>query len=297
MISHLLELRVGDKTPTTEQVLRVVGLSSAAWYGSPRKVEQKARPGPKPRFSDEKVLEEVKAYLEDPVFTGEGYKKLVSRLKAFRGITVAKERLLRILGENGLLAGERPEPNGSSRVHDGVITTDAPDRMWGLDIKEWRCATGKLWSFTVIDHFNAEVIAERSCESATQDVAADVLRMAIKERFGSLEKGVCAELMIFLRTDHGSQFTSDAFTNYVTHEKEVRLSKDRKGRAVFNIFIERLWRSVKDEHVYLFPASDGLESYRGLRDYFEYYNQDRRHQSLDDETPISIYQESMGLAA
>ena len=72
---------------------------------------------------------------------------------------------------------------------------------------------------------------------------------------------------------------------------------DGKGRAVDNIFIERLWRSVKYEHVYLYPASDGIECYSGLRDHFEYYNRERRHQSLDDETPIGVYQESMDLAA
>ena len=74
---------------------------------------------------------------------------------------------------------------------------------------------------------------------------------------------------------------------------EVRISMDGKGRAIDNIFIERLWRSVKHEHVYLFPAADGLECYSGLKEYFEYYNNQRRHQSLDDETPLTVYQQQM----
>lgn len=272
MIDRLQELRVAGNAPTMEQILRVVGLSSAAWYGSPRQVEKKARPGPKPRFSDEKVLEEVKAYLEDPVFTGEGYKKLASRLKAFRGITVAKERLLRILGENGLLAGERPEPNGSSRVHDGVITTDAPDRMWGLDIKEWRCATGKLWSFTVIDHFNAEVIAERSCESATQDVAADVLRMAIKERFGSLEKGICADLMIFLRTDHGSQFTGGRFEGEMDFFG-ISWSPAFVRSPECNGVIERYHKTQEQQIGHLIKKLDHEEASRTISEFARRYNE------------------------
>lgn len=272
MIPHLKELRVGDKAPTTEQVLRVVGLSSAAWYGSPRKVEKKARPGPKPRFSDEKVLEEVKAYLKDPVFTGEGYKKLASRLKASRGITVAKERLLRILRENGLLAGERPEPNGSSRAHDGVITTDAPDRMWGLDIKEWRCATDKLWSFTVIDHFNAEVIAERSCKRATQDVAADVLRMAILERFGSLEKGICAMLMIFLRTDHGSQFTGGRFEGEMDFFG-ISWSPAFVRSPECNGVIERYHKTLKQQLGHRIKHMDYEEASRAISEFARRYNE------------------------
>ena len=72
---------------------------------------------------------------------------------------------------------------------------------------------------------------------------------------------------------------------------------DGKGRAIDNIFIERLWRSLKYEHVYLFPASDGLECYRGVSNYFEYYNNRRRHQSLDNEHPATLYQQKVKVAA
>jgi len=95
-----------------------------------------------------------------------------------------------------------------------------------------------------------------------------------------------------VNTDQGSQFTSDVFAGYVVNDRKISLSMDGKGRAIDNIFIERLWRSVKYEHVYLFPASDGLECYGGLKEYFEYYNNTRRHQSLDDETPASVHQPS-----
>ena len=101
-----------------------------------------------------------------------------------------------------------------------------------------------------------------------------------------------------LNTDQGSQFTSREFTRYVTREKEIRLSMDGKGRCLDNIFVERLWRSVKYEHVYLFPADDGLECYRGLEEYFEYYNNERRHQSLEEEeAPSTIYQQRKKKAA
>jgi len=72
---------------------------------------------------------------------------------------------------------------------------------------------------------------------------------------------------------------------------------DGKGRALDNIFVERLWRSVKYEHEYLFPADDGLQCYRGLEEYLRYYNHKRRHQSLGDETPSTIYEQSKKKAA
>lgn len=255
-----------------KQILRVVGLSSAAWYGGPRRVGAKARPGPKPGFSDEKVLQELKSYLEAPVFYGEGYKKLVKRLWEFRGVKVAKERLLRLLRENELLAGERPEPNGSSREHDGTITTEAPDRMWGLDIKEWRCADGKLWTFSVIDHFNAEVIAERSCKRATQDIGSDVLRMAIKARFGSLRKGICSMLMIFLRTDHGAQFTGERF------EKEMNYFGISWSPAFVrspqcNGVIERYHKTMKQQIGHLIKRMGREDASRAISEFAGRYNE------------------------
>ena len=105
------------------------------------------------------------------------------------------------------------------------------------------------------------------------------------ERYGTPE---------ILNTDQGSQFTSLEFSDWVTHpDQGIQLSMDGKGRAIDNIFCERLWRSVKYEHVYLFSASDGLECFKGLKTYFEYYNNQRRHQNLDYETPKTIYTQAL----
>ena len=87
------------------------------------------------------------------------------------------------------------------------------------------------------------------------------------------------------------QFTSDAFTG-ILKEHEIRISMDGKGRALDNIFVERLWRTVKYEHVYLNPALDGVELYRGLEEYFAFYNCSRHHQSLGYRTPEQVYLDS-----
>lgn len=91
-----------------------------------------------------------------------------------------------------------------------------------------------------------------------------------------------------LNSDQGSQFTSEVFINMLK-ENEIRISMDGKGRAIDNIFIERLWRTVKYENIYLHAYEDGLSLYEGLQKYFSFYNGERRHQSLNNETPETLY--------
>ncbi|SFC66155.1 Integrase core domain-containing protein, partial [Flagellimonas taeanensis] len=91
-----------------------------------------------------------------------------------------------------------------------------------------------------------------------------------------------------LNTDQGSQFTAEEFANYVLGQG-IRLSMDGKGRATDNAFIERLWRNVKYEKIYLNPPRDGMDLYLLLAEYFDYYNHERRHQSIDYERPIDLF--------
>ena len=90
-------------------------------------------------------------------------------------------------------------------------------------------------------------------------------------------------------TDQGSQFTSDAFINELKNN-EIKISMDGKGRALDNIYIERLWRSVKYEDIYLNVYENGLTLWKGLEKYFQFYNHERLHQSLDYQTPKQRYQ-------
>ncbi|WP_158499733.1 integrase core domain-containing protein [Zobellia galactanivorans] len=94
-----------------------------------------------------------------------------------------------------------------------------------------------------------------------------------------------------INTDQGSQFTSDEFSSTVLG-KEIKLSMDGKGRATDNAFIERLWRSVKYEKIYLNPPSDGLDLFLLLAEYFEYYNKERRHESIDYDRPMDMFKKA-----
>lgn len=93
-----------------------------------------------------------------------------------------------------------------------------------------------------------------------------------------------------INSDQGSQFTSLEYTELLTkRDKPILISMDGKGRCIDNIFIERLWRSVKYECVYLHAFEDGIQLYNGLQRYFHFYNNERIHQSLDYKTPASLY--------
>jgi putative transposase len=196
------------------------------------------------------------------------------------------ERLFRLMG----LSATGPNPNTSKRGKGELhriykyllrgLETERCNQVWAMDITYIPVRKGYLYLCAVIDLYSRYVVGWSLSNTMTSQWCRETLETAIEEH-GTPE---------ILNTDQGSQFTAHEFCDWVTHpERGIRLSMDGKGRALDNIFVERLWRSVKYEHVYLFPADDGVECYLGLKEYFEYYNNVRRHQSLGEETPSTIY--------
>ena len=265
-------MQVNGNNPPVRMALEVSGLSSAAWYDRrPRKNGTRHKPGPLPTFSDRQVLKGVRALLHEPVFYGEGYKKLCKRLRTEKGIIVGKERLRRIMSAHDLLCGQRNEPNGSSRTHDGTILTQTPNKLWGYDIKEWRTANGKIWMFSIMDHFNSEVISWGTTIHATQDVAMDVLRAAVRKRFSAITKGVCEGIELYLRTDYGSQFTAHRFN------KEVSFLGLKWSRAFVrspecNGVIERYHGTIKDQIGFKIEVCDHNQAKILIGDFVHKYN-------------------------
>lgn len=196
------------------------------------------------------------------------------------------ERLYRLMG----LSAVGPKPNTSKRGKGSQhrvfkyllrgLKVERCNQVWAMDITYIPVQGGYLYLCAIIDLYSRYVVGWSLSNTMSSEWCRQTLQTAI-EQYGTPE---------ILNTDQGSQFTAYEFCDWVTHpDQGIRLSMDGKGRAIDNIFIERLWRSVKYEHVYLFPASDGLQCYQGLQTYFEYYNSQRRHQSLEDETPATVY--------
>ena len=158
------------------------------------------------------------------------------------------------------------------------LTIDRPNQVWATDITYIPLKKGYMYLVAIIDLNSRFVLNWSVSNSMDSSWCTKVLAQAIKEH-GKPE---------IINTDQGSQFTADEFSSFVLNQ-EIKLSMDGKGRATDNAFIERLWRSVKYEKIYLNPPKDGMDLYLQLAEYFNFYNHERRHESLDYELPATKY--------
>lgn len=152
------------------------------------------------------------------------------------------------------------------------------NQVWAIDITCIPMKRGFMYLFAVIDIYSRYVVGWALSNSMTSEWCVGVLQEAIK-RYGKPE---------IINSDQGCQFTSDTYIDFLK-ASEVKISMDGKGRALDNVFIERLWRSVKQEYVYLNPCETGSELWHGLNRYFLFYNKKRPHQSLKKMPPEQIY--------
>jgi putative transposase len=212
-----------------------------------------------------------------------GVRKMTAWL-ATQGEIVNPKRVRRLLRKMGIEA-IYPKPN-LSRPQDNVrkypyllreekIT--APNQVWSTDITYIPLPQGYVYLVAVIDWYSRYVLSWEL--SNTMDMTFCL---------SALEKALAQNTPKIFNSDQGSQFTSTAFTGRL--EKEgILVSQDGRGRALDNIFVERLWRSVKYEEVYLKGYTSVIEALRGLDEYFDFYNDERLHQSLNYQTPAMIH--------
>jgi putative transposase len=151
------------------------------------------------------------------------------------------------------------------------------NQVWGADITYVPLRRGFLYLVAVLDWSSRYVLAW-------------ALSNTLEARFclEAVDQALARGRPEIFNTDQGAQFTGEAFTGRLA-EARIRLSMDGRGRALDNVFVERLWRSVKYEEVYLRDYADGAEAWRGLHRYFVFYNTERRHQSLGRRTPAEVH--------
>jgi putative transposase len=213
-----------------------------------------------------------------------GYRKIVHVLRE-EGHTVNKKRVARLMSVMGLSA-MTPGPHTSRPAPEHTIypyrlrgvKIERVDQVWSCDITYLPMPHGFLYLFAVIDWYSRFVLSWKL--SNTLDVG--FCMEGLEEALSSGKPGV-------FNTDQGAQFTSREFTDRL-RSAEVTISMDGRGRALDNIFVERLWRSVKYEDVYLKGYETPKEAFAGLGEYFHFYNGERPHQALDYRTPAAIYQ-------
>jgi len=269
-------------------LLGVSGVSPSTFYDKRKKLDHKKRPGPKPKCSDKEVLEALRDYLKDPVFYLEGYKKLHKRLVKL-GITVAKERLRRIMSEAELLCHQNARGHVKTSPHDGSITTDRPNELWGMDIKEFKTSVGKIYFMGVIDHFNSEIKGWYVSDKHTHVEVMQALRNAVQNEFGKIDKQVCKDAQLSMRVDHGSEFDSKAFS------RELLFLGIRKSSAFIrspecNGIIERFHRTLKEQLVDIYSINNLESAKQKIEDFINRYNEHWFLHRLGLDSPIEYRQ-------
>jgi putative transposase len=201
-----------------------------------------------------------------------------------QGYGVNHKRVQRLMHKMGIQAlYPKPSLSKASPTHKIYpyllrnLAITHPNQVWSTDITYIPMPNGFMYLVAVIDWFSRYVLAWHLSNTLDGTFCIDTLQQA-------LQRGQPA----IFNTDQGAQFTATAFTS-VLEKAAIQISRDGKGRALDNIFIERLWRTVKYEDVYLKRYDSVPALFTGLAAYFTFYNHERPHQSLDYRTPAQIY--------
>jgi putative transposase len=219
-----------------------------------------------------------------------GYRRVTATLRRL-GYSVNGKRVLRFMQKMGLEAIYPKKKTSVSSKENRIypyllngIDIARPNQVWSTDITYIRMRQGFLYLTAVIDWYSRYVLSWRM--SNTQDTSFCL--EALEEALGKHKKPE------IFNSDQGCQFTSEAFTSTLTNAN-VKISMDGKGRCFDNIFVERLWRSVKYEEVYMNDYASGHEAENQIRNYFLFYNEKRPHQAHDYRTPQEVYFETQGV--
>jgi putative transposase len=220
-------------------------------------------------------------YLKWPFY---GSRRLCDELRQ-QGHRVNRKRVQRLLRKMGLTAvypkPRTSQPGKGHKIYPYLLrglSIERPNQVWASDICYIPMAKGFMYLTVIMDWHSRRVLAWRISNTLETDACVEALEEALL-RYGAPE---------IFNTDQGAQYTSEAFTA-VLKAHEVKISMDGKGRWVDNVFVERLWRSVKYEDVYLRAYDTPAALRTGLIDYFQFYNTERRHQALNRQTPDAVY--------
>ncbi len=201
-----------------------------------------------------------------------------------QGYAVNAKRVRRLMRQMGLEAlypkPRLSDPGLGQKIYPYRLRNlkiERPDHVWASDITYIRLRQGFVYLVAIMDWFSRYVLAWEVSISLESAFCVAALDWALTTRRPEI-----------FNTDQGAQFTSDVFTNRL-EKQDITISMDGRGRAIDNIFIERLWRTVKYEEVYLKDYGGVLEAVSNLKGYFIFYNHKRPHQSLGYQTPAAIY--------
>lgn len=261
---------------------KLLKISRTSVYSQPKKIKQED-------LDLMRLIDEQ--YLRTPNYGSRSMRNFLRRL----GYKINRKRVQRLMRQMGLEAiypkPKTSKPHPQHKVYPYLLrkmTIDRPNQVWCADITYIPLSRGFMYLIAVMDWHSRKVLSWRVSNTLDSSFCVEAVEEAIY-RYGRPE---------VFNTDQGSQFTSEAFIK-VLKTNGIRISMDGRGRFLDNIFIERLWWTLKYHYLYLRAFNNGADLRQGLRAWFEYYNQERFHQSLGDWTPDEIYfkKQEVGIAA
>jgi putative transposase len=260
-----------DRAYGLQRVARVWGASRATIYRHRRRSDDtpRRRPGPVGAMADEALVEAIRKLLTDSPFHGEGHRKLWARLR-FAGIRTSRRRVLRLTREHGLLAYQRAGRPHGSKAHDGTITTERVDLMWGTDLTSVMTGEGQAAVFVAVDHCSAECLGIHASRGADRFEALEPVRQAVRRCYGAFGRDVAAGLR--LRHDHGSQYVSHDFQmeiRFLGMESSPAFVREPEGNGC----AERFIRTLKENLLWLRRFETVEELRLALQRFRETYNQ------------------------
>lgn len=263
------------------------------WRSRSAVAPRTSRRGPKPALSDAALERRIRSILRRTEshlgFVGEGHRKVWARLRA-RGVRVSKNRVLRVMRQAALLAPQRSGGARGPRSHDGTITTDRPDVMWGTDATQVvTIEQGPVWVFAVVDHCASECIGVHASKRGSHHEALVPLRDGVREHFGSVEKAAASGLK--LRHDHGPQFTSHGYQReleFLGIQSSPSYVRAPEGNGVS----ERFMRTLKEQVLWVHrfrTADEVLEALKAFRDRYNAHWLVHRH---NHKTPRQVREDA-----
>jgi putative transposase len=231
---------------------------------------------------DLKLMELIdKQYLKTPTWGSRSMRNYLRRL-GYKINRKRVQRLMRLMGLEAIYPKRRTSrPHPGHKIYPYLLRSlniDRPNQVWATDITYVPMSRGFMYLVAVMDWHSRKVLSWRLSNTLDTDFCVEALEEAIN-RFGAPE---------IFNTDQGAQFTSSSFTNVLKHH-DIKISMDGRGRVQDNIFIERLWWTVKYHYLYLHAFDNGTQLRNGLNEWFYHYNQERSHQALDNLTPDEVY--------
>lgn len=290
----------GRKYPL-RMLCAVLQVARSSFYEHRRKCKterrERKKPGPKMRVDDAELLAKIREVLARSPFHTEGSKKVHIRLREWLGIKASRARINRLMREAGLLSPQRRAEEAEEKKHEGSLVPEAVDRLWGTDGTQFGLANGRLlWLFAVIDHFSCEVLGWHVIEVGQGDAfaALEPVKQALRKRRGAIAQHRGAGISI--RHDWGPQYTAGLFRKELdflglgnspsfVHEPET------------NGIIERFFRTLKEECLWLHDFRDAEEARERIGPWIELYNEEWLIERNGYRSPRAVRQAEEAKAA